>query len=188
MAVVSIASAAYGAYSQHQQAEQQEEAAEKQQMYEQLNWLAEAEANKDAAQSQVDQLNIKQQQIADSGEQQLTQAEREARTARARAIVASGEMGVSGNLTEGILANLALKHSEEMSAIEGNLGGAMQQTQYEKKEARRRGQTVGSGPANVILSPNLTDAFIEAGLGIAAAGANAYASDNTGTKTKYKKE
>jgi hypothetical protein len=70
-----------------------------------------------------------------------------------------------------------------MSAIEGNLGGAMQQTQYEKKEARRRGQTVGSGPANVILRPNLTDAFIEAGLGIAAAGANAYASKNTGKKT-----
>jgi len=186
MAVVSIASAAYGAYSQHQQQETQEEAARKQQDYEQMNWLLEAEANQDAAQSQIDQLNIKQQQITEQGEQELTVAEREARMLKARAIVAQGEMGVSGNLTKGILDELALKHSEEMAAIEGNIGGAMQQSQYEKEEAARRGKTVGTGPASVILGPNLTDAFIEAGLGIAGATATAYGSGNTGKKTTTK--
>ena len=174
MAVVSIASAAYGAYSSHQQAKGQEETAQKQQDYEQMNWLLEAEANQDAAQSQIDQLNIKQGQLVEQGEQELTVAERENRQMKARAIVAQGEMGVSGNLTKGILDELALKHSEEMAAIEGNLGGAIQQSQYEKDEAARRGKTVGTGPADVILRPNMTDAFIEAGLGIAGAAATAY--------------
>jgi hypothetical protein len=178
---MSMVMSAYMAHQQHEQAEAQADAQQAQQDYLQMNWLLEQEANQDAAQSQIDQLGIKQTQIADSGEQQLTVAEREARSAKARAIVASGEMGISGPLTQTLLDDLALKHSEEMASIEGNLGGAMQQTQYEKQEARRRGSTVGMGPANVIMRPNLTDAFIQAGLGIAGAGADYYA-------TKAKKE
>jgi hypothetical protein len=170
--VVSAAAAGYGAYTQHQNADAQADAQQKQLDYNQHNWLLEQEAKKGASQAQIDQLNIKQQQIADQGEEELTLAERETKAAESRAKVASGEMGVSGNVTDTILGHLSLLKEEQMAAIEGNIKGATQQTQHEKESAKRRGDTVGLGPANVIMRPNATDAFIQGGLGVASAAAN----------------
>jgi hypothetical protein len=170
--VLSAAAAGYQAHAQHENAEAQADAQQKQLDYNQHNWLLEQEANKNAAQSQIDQLGVKQTQIADQGEEELTLAERENKAAEARAMVATGEMGVTGNLTDTIFGHLSLAREEQMAAIHGNIEGAMQQSQYEKDEAARRGTTVGTGPANVIMRPNATDAFIQGGLGVASAAAN----------------
>ena len=186
MMVASMAIAAYQAKQQKDTADAQADTQEAAMEYEQQNWLLEQEAAKDASQAQIDQLGIKQTQIADSATDQKTEAEREAQRLRATAIVAAGESGVSGILTQSILADLSLKHSEEMASIDGNLGGAMQQTQHEKDSARRRGMTVGTGPIDFIMRPNATDAFIQAGLGMASAAATAYGSKGSGADTAPK--
>jgi hypothetical protein len=181
--VTSMAIAAYSAYSSHEQQEAEADAAENQQDYNQMNWLLEQEANQDAAQSQIDQINVQQVQEVEKGQEELTIAEREMKSVSARAMVASGEMGVSGNLSASLLDSLALQSSEQMAAIHGNIEGTTQQSQHEKEEAARRGKTVGTGPASVILRPNLTRSIIEGGLGIAGAGASAYSKRSKKTDT-----
>lgn len=179
MMIISAMSAAYGAYASYQAADTQADAAEQQQQFQQEEWLKKVMADREAALAQIQQMNVEQQQLTEQEREELTVAEREANLARSRMMVVAGESGVSGNLVSMMKGELTLDSYEAVTNLEANYAARIQQVQFEKEEARRKGKPVGRGPANVIIRPSLANAMIEGGLGIAGAGADAYAQYKT---------
>lgn len=171
---MTISSTIFTGIQQYQQAATQADIAKKQTEYNQRNWKLQAEANAAAAQRQIDQLNIKQGQQRTKAAQEKVEAVREARAREAR-ILAEGESALNTGTMKALLGEAGIQFSEEMETIKANEAAAIQQTQYEKKEARERGKTVGEAPTAYIAEPNLGSAILGTTLGIGSVVAGHYA-------------
>lgn len=171
--VITAATTAYGAYSEYQNAQARADVAKEQAAYQRRNFELEAEANRNAAQRQIDQLNLKQTQQRKAYTTEKMQLAREAKERNAR-IIASGESALNTGLMAGLLAESGFDYGLDMSNLKANESADIQQTQYEKREARERGRTVGLGPTAMVTEPSATQAIIGGGLGVAGAGIRGY--------------
>jgi hypothetical protein len=161
-----IAATVAEGFMQFQQSATQVKAAKMQNELQQKNWLAVATANRDSALANIQQLNIAQEQTAEQGKENMTEAARKQEATKAKLMVASGETGVSGNLVSALRGVLDLNAAEQNATLESNISGKMEQLQYEKEAALRRGTTVGTGPQNIIMEPSPWNTVIGAGLQI----------------------
>lgn len=127
-------------------------------------------AANEAYRANLETLGLMRRQDISSASDQQQQVQREALQARARAVTAAGEAGVSGNSIDMLLRDFAAREMNYTSNITENVKRRSDQTDREMLSARAGAQS----QVNMARSPIEKPSLLDAGLRIAGSALGAY--------------